>query len=96
MEKEISQNQTSKKKKFLFWLPIFVIIGLLCLVALIYFLTKPPTKPREIPSEQPKEKTLEEKQLEELDALRQYFGTEPFTEKEIQKQLEELEKLRSQ
>jgi nucleotide-binding universal stress UspA family protein len=49
-----------------------------------------------IPSPLVEEESITEKQLRELKRLRQETGAQPFTEEQIQKQIEELEKLRSQ
>ncbi|MFH1180807.1 MAG: hypothetical protein V1705_00165 [bacterium] len=69
-------------------LPLFILAGLA-----FYFLNQ--IKTRIIPSAgEKKEETLAEKQIKELDELRQKANDQPLSQKQIQKQLEELDRLR--
>lgn len=81
-----------KKQSIVF---ILVIVFVLALALTIYFSYR---KPKIIPGEElmKKEKTLTEKQIEELEVLRQQAGEEHFTEKELEVQNKELEKLKKE
>lgn len=66
-------------------LGIIVILGILILIWL-----KKEAPPPEVPS--PKEETITEKQLKEIEELREKAGTKPSTEEKMKTQFEEIEK----
>lgn len=77
------------RKRYLYI--IILIIVILVIVGLIsyYAIKKEAEKPQVT-----EEETIIEKQLRELTELREKANSQPLTEKEIKKQLEELNKLR--
>lgn len=81
METEVKTS----KKRFL----IIIIILVLVLTGLVVYLKF--KKPRELTKEE-----IIQKQIQELDRLRQQANTPPLSQDDIKKQLEELDKLRQQ
>lgn len=53
-------------------------------------------KKQEVPPAAPSQEEIVQKELEELDKLRQQANLKPLTEEETKKQLEELNKLKGQ
>ena len=83
---------TKPDKKSLCYLGAVLIIAIFVCIGYFYYLSKTEIKaPEEISEELQKQRIIEQ-QLRELDKLR--GEVKPLTEKEIQKQLEELNKLR--
>jgi len=86
METEIIK--TGKKRISVIILIIIIILALLLAGLVIYLKFK---KPRELTQQE-----IIQKQMEELDRLRQEAGAKPLTEEEIKKQIQELDRLRQQ
>ena len=80
-------------KKKLVYLVCFILLFIG--IGFLEFLKNPEnlSEEKEIPKEE-KEETIIEKQLKELERLRE--NTQPLTEEEIKKQMEELERLRQE
>ena len=74
-------------KKFLLCLIVIAAAVLIC-IGVVYYLSRTEIK------EEPKEETLIERQLRELDELRE--NTPPLTEEEIQEQSRKLDQLRGE
>ncbi|MBI4692004.1 MAG: hypothetical protein HY773_00965 [Candidatus Terrybacteria bacterium] len=85
METLTETGKKPAKKRFLI---IVIILVLLLAGVVVYFKFR---KPKELTQEE-----IIQKQIQELDALRQQAGAKPLTQEEIKKQIQELDKLRQQ
>jgi len=89
METEIKKPD----KRSLQYLGIVIVIAIIICISFFYYRSLiPEPEMKEEALEELKQKRIISQQLEELDELR--GDAQPLTEKEIQKQLEELNKLR--
>lgn len=75
-------------------LVVIVVVILIMAGGTVYYFSLQKQKSTAPAEQGGKEETLAEKQIKELGELRQKSGDQPLSQEQIQKQLEELEKLR--